>query len=222
MSRRRSFGYVSLVLVSLLSGCATAKVNEVQKLQARASYERGISYVRERQAAPALTALQEAVAIDPSVPVYRDALGLVLLDLRRPELAIEQFQKAVATDPKYGDAYFHLGTALAETQRWEEATVAYRKAISLPTLTVPDFAHQNLGLALYHLKRYQEAEQALQFAISLEPEMQAAYYNLGLVFVAGQRSEDAKVAFRKARQLGPDSPFGQAALQRLHSLGEGG
>jgi len=99
---------------------------------------------------------------------------------------------------------------------------AYRKALELPRLTVPDLAHQNLGLALLHLKRYREAEQSLRFALSLDPQMQAAYYNLGLLFVAEQRTEDAKAAFRRARQLAPDSAFGQAALERLKALGEGG
>jgi hypothetical protein len=52
--------------------------------------------------------------------------------------------------------------------------------------------------------------------------MQAAYYNLGLVLVAGKRHEEARAAFRQARQLAPDSPFGQAALERLKALGDGG
>ncbi len=83
-------------------------------------------------------------------------------------------------------------------------------------------ANQNLGLALYHLKRYREAEQTLRFAISLDPKMQAAYYNLGLVFIAENRKDEAKAAFREARKLGPDSPVGQAAQDRLKALGEGG
>src|SRR5204863_217879 len=95
--------------------------------------------------------------------------------------AMEQFKQALDVDPQLADSHFHLGTALAEANRWEEAVRSYRAALALPTLTVPDFTHQNLGLALYHLKRFGEAEQSLRFALSLDPEMQAAYYNLGLV-----------------------------------------
>ena len=79
-----------------------------------------------------------------------------------------------------------------------------------------------MGLALYHLRRYPEAESSLRFALSLDPQMQAAYYNLGLVLVAENRSEEAKAAFRQVRRLDPNTPFGQAALERLKSLGEGG
>jgi len=222
VSRRHGLWLV-LFAVGLVWGCGTkeaAQRTEVQKLQARAAYDRALSYLNDKQPAPAMTALQEAISVNPSSPVYRDTLGVVLLELGRPDMAVEHFKKAVELDPIYADAYFHLGTALAEARRWEEAVTAYKKALSLPTLTIPESANQNLGLALYHLKRYQEAEQTLRFAISLDPRLQAAYYNLGLVFVAENRKEEAKAAFRQASQLGPDSPVGQAAQDRLKALGE--
>ena len=227
MSRRHGLWLAWMVLfcgaVPAVSGCATkesAQRTEVQKLQARAAYDRALSYLSEKQPAPAMTALQEAISVNPNQAVYRDTLGVVLLELGRPDMALEHFTKAVEIDPIYADAYFHMGTALAEARKWDEAVTAYKKAISLPTLTVPESANQNLGLALYHLKRYQEAEQTLRFAISLDPKLQAAYYNLGLVFVAENRKEEAKAAFRQATQLAPDSPVGQAAQDRLKALGE--
>ena len=163
---------------------------------------------------------QEAISVNPNQAVYRDTLGVVLLELGRPDMALEHFKKAVELDPIYADAYFHMGTALAEARRWDDAVTAYKKAISLPTLTIPESANQNLGLALYHLKRYQEAEQTLRFAISLDPKLQAAYYNLGLVLVAENRKDEAKAAFRQANQLGPDSPVGQASPGPPQGVGE--
>ena len=59
-------------------------------------------------------------------------------------------------------------------------------------------------------------------ALSLDPKMQAAYYNLGLVLVAENRQDEARVAFRRAVTLAPDSPFGQAARDRLKAIGDGG
>ena len=224
MSRRHGLWLALIVLGLSASGCASkeaAQRTEVQKLQARAAYDRALSYLNDKQPAPAMAALQEAVNVNPSSPVYRDTLGVVLLELGRLDMALEHFKKAVELDPMFADGYFHMGTALAESRRWDEAFVSYKMAIELPTLTIRESANQNLGLALYHLKRYREAEQSLRFAISLDPKMQAAYYNLGLVFVAENRKDEAKAAFRQARQLGPDSPVGQAALDRLKGLGEG-
>ena len=85
----------------------------------------------------------------------------------------------------------------------------------------PDTVHQNLGVALYNLKRLPEAEEQLKYAIRLEPQLEAAYYHLGLVLIAQDRKDEAKIAFRQARQLAPNSPFGQAAVERLKALGEG-
>jgi Tfp pilus assembly protein PilF len=214
---------VAITLMALfLAACASTAVTESDRLRARAAYERALTHIAERQPSPALGALKEAVSIDPTVALYRDILGVVYLELRRPDLAMQELRTAVELDPKLADAHFHLGTAYAEAGRWEEAVASYRRALALPTLTIHDFVHQNLGLALYHLKRYPEAESSLRFALSLDPKMQAAYYNLGLVLVAEQRKNEALAAFRQARQLAPDTPFGQAASERLKALGGGG
>jgi len=217
---------LAILAMGLVVACSSTKEAEkraeVQKLQARAAYDRALSYLNDKQPAGAISSLQEAININPESALYRDTLGVVLLELGRPDMALEHFKKAVELNPMYADAHFHMGTALAESRRWDEAVVSYRKALELPTLTIPETANQNLGLALYHLKQYREAEQTLRFAISLDPKMQTAYYNLGLVFVAENRKDEAKAAFRQARQLAPDTPVGRAALDRLRALGEEG
>lgn len=224
MSRRRGVWLGIIGVLAALAGCAApgARITETQRLQAQAAFERGVKAFNDAQGATALTALREAVALDGSVAVYRDTLGLVLLQLQRPDLAAEEFRRTVAMEPKFADAHVHLGIALAEQRQWKEAVESYRKALALPTLTVPHQVQQNLGVALYNLGQYREAEEALRFALSMEPDLVAAYYNLGLVFVAANRPDEAKAAFRRAHELGPDSAFGQAALEQLRKLGEGG
>src|SRR5919108_1029152 len=219
VSTRRAFALALSTLV--LSACASTQVTETDRLRAQAAYERALAHMRDRQPSPALGALKEAVEVDPNVAAYRDTLGLVYLELRRPDLAVEQLRQAVELDPKLADAHFHLGTAYAESARWEEAVASYRKALALPTLGIPDLVHHNLGLALYHLKRYPEAESSLRFALSLDPKLQAGYYNLGLFLLGENRRQEARAAFRQARDLAPDTPFGQAAGERLKTLGEG-
>jgi Tfp pilus assembly protein PilF len=207
----------------LVSACATTNDPTPEKrLQARAAYERGLSHMREQRPALALTALQEATSLDATEPLYQHTLGLLFLQLRRPDLALERFQEATRLDPSYAEAHLVAGTALAEMGRWEDAITAYRRALAQPTLAQPHIAHQNLGVALYNLRRYREAEDSLRFAIALESTLESAYYNLGLVFVAENRLDEAKAAFRQTRRIAPESAFGQAALERLKALGEGG
>jgi superkiller protein 3 len=178
--------------------------------------------MRDHQPPQALTALREAVALDPSVASYHNTLGVLLLQLQRPDLALTEFRDATRLDPAFADARLNLGIALAETGHWQEAADAYRAALALPTLSSPAAAHQNLGLALYHLRRYRESEESLRFALALDPAMEAAYYNLGLLLLAEGRRDEARVAFRKTREVAPQSPFGQAASEQLRALGDGG
>lgn len=225
MSRQRALLGLALAATLALGGCATKKSEqeaEVRRLQARAAYERGLSHLGKREAAPALMALQEALSIDGTVPVYWNAAGWIYLQLGHPDVAYRAFSRATELDGTYAEAYLNMGVALSEAGRWEDALTAYRKAVSLPTLATPHTAYQNMGVALYNLKRYSEAEEALRFAIGLEPKLEAAYYHLGLVLVASGRREDAKALFRQTRDLAPQSPFGQAAVGQLKALGEGG
>lgn len=227
MSRRRPV-LAALAMVLVLGGCASnaPRVEDTQQmrvLQARAAYERGTAALGQEQYGLALGAFQEAGRLDPTVALYADATGVVLLHLRQVEGALAWLNRAIEIDPTYGDAHLHRGTALAESGRWEDAIAAYRRALSLPTLTVPHAAHQNLGFALFALRRYREAEQSLRFALSIEshePQMARTYLNLGLVLMAEQRRDEARAAFVRARDLAPNSPSARDATDQLRALGE--
>src|SRR5262245_2239339 len=63
--------WLGLLLLALAAaGCSVNPPGTslpAQRLQARATYERGLSYLGERQPAPALAAFREAVALDGTV-----------------------------------------------------------------------------------------------------------------------------------------------------------
>jgi Flp pilus assembly protein TadD len=220
-SRRAGLAVV-LAAALIVSGCFGRHTTEEDRLRAQGSYELATQHIDKREYAPALTLLQQANTLDPNVPVYRNALGVVLLQLGRPDLARAEFVRATENDRDYAEALLNLGISHAELGQWADAITAYERAIKSPRLVSPDVAYHNLGLALFHLQRYGEAESALRFAISLDPELAPGYYHLGLVMLATDRKNDARTAFRRARELAPNSPFGQAAVERLKTLGDGG
>jgi tetratricopeptide (TPR) repeat protein len=224
VSRQVGLLVTLIALAPLLTACAGTRgeSSEVRRLHAQAAYEHGLTALGDGDLAAALTALQQAATLDPTVATYRNALGLVYLQSGRPDLALAEFQRAISVDPEYADGYLNAGIALAEMTKWDEALKAYQRALQLPRLTAPDTAHQNVGVALYNLKRYPEAETELRFAIGLNPRLAAPFYHLGLVLLAVDRTDEGKFALRRARELAPDSPFGGAALQRLRALGDGG
>ena len=222
-SQRGLAGFVVAGSVLLLfAGCASSKDEAVRRLQARSLYEQALKSLGDNQISPALVALRETVQLDPGNPIFRNTLGVVLLDLRKPAEAGAEFQKAIELDPGYAEATHNLGLSYAEQGRYEEAITAYKKALSLPIYPTPEVAYYNLGRAYSQRGRSREAEEALRAAIQLDPKLGAAYYQLGVVLTSVDRREEARGAFRKARDLEPTSPFGQAAIEALRTLGEGG
>jgi Tfp pilus assembly protein PilF len=213
VSRGSALGSALVLGFLFLAACTSGTDEEVRKLQARALYEQGLKNLADKQVSQGFSSLKQAVQLDPSSPTAHNALGVVLLDLRKPAEAEAEFQKAVELDPSYGEAVHNLGLSYAEQGRYEQAIVAYRKALSMPIYPTPDVGYYNLGRAYAQVKKYPEAEEALRTAIQLQPTLGAAYYG---------RPEEAKAAFRRARDLDPASPFGQAAVEALKTLGDGG
>ena len=214
-------GAIIWLVAVLLAGCATGKA-EVKRLQARAAYERGLTDLEEGRIALGISALQEAVSLDPDAAVYHNALGVSYLNLNRQAEALGELKRAVDLDGTYGAALHNLGVAYATAGKWDEAIRAYKKALSLPAYGNLEGTYNNLGWAYYNLGQLQEAEEVLRLALKLDPKMVAASYHLGLVLLKAGRRDEAKAEFRRARELEPDTPFGLAAQQHLKALGEGG
>jgi len=213
----------TLLTVLVLAGCRSSKEQEVQRLQARATYEQGLSHLKEGRVSLALASLQEAVRLDPAAPLYHNTLGIIFLHyLAKPAEAQPEFQKAIELDPTYAEAQTNLGVTLAQQGKWSEAVTAYRKALSLPVYPTPEVAYANLGWAYLNLDKVREAEESYRAAIQLQPKFSQAYYFLGVVLDREGRKDEAKAAFRSARDLDPDSPFGRKAVDILRTMGEGG
>lgn len=208
--------------MAVLVGCASTQDQEVKRLQARSSYEQAVRNLSEKRLSLGLASLREAVLLDPANPVYRNALGVVHLDMGKPQEAQVQLAKAVELDPNYAEAHHNLGLSYSEQARFDEAIVAYRKALAFPTYPTPEVAYHNLGNAYFYQDKLGEAEEAYRAALQLEPRLVPAHYGLGLVLSKVGRQEEARASFRAARDLDPGSPFGKAAVEALKTLGEGG
>ncbi|MGH7365692.1 MAG: tetratricopeptide repeat protein [Candidatus Rokuibacteriota bacterium] len=214
---------VALCALLLLPACATTTAeDEIRKLEARASYEAGVKSIAEGRIPLGLASLHQAVEVEPGNPLYHNAVGAVLLNIRRFADAQAAFQKAVELDPTYADAYHNLGSAYAEQGRWEEAIGAYRKALAQTIYARPQTTYNNLGYAYWALDRRKEAEDAFRAALQLEPKLVPSHFWLGVVLEKEGRAAEAKTHFRAARDLDPASMLGRRAAEVLKAMGEGG
>ncbi len=104
---------------------------------------------------------------------------------------------------------------LIQQQRYDEAEQALKDALEADVTFGP--AHNNLGKVYYHQAKYYLAAWEFQYAIKLMPHQPQPRNNLGLVFEAVGKFDDAVTAYGKARSLQPDNPhfIGNLARVRL-------
>jgi predicted TPR repeat methyltransferase len=128
-------------------------------------------------------------------------LGVIALQTRRMERAVELIRKAIKLNAKVAAAHNNLGCALQDLKRPDDALMSCDKAIALqPNLAE---AHNNRGNALKDLKRLADALVSYDKAITLKPDYAEAYYNRGNALLNLKRPADALVSYDKAIALKP-------------------
>src|SRR5437764_15117298 len=85
---------------------------------------------------------RQILARDPNQPDALHLLGILALEAKRPDAAVELIGRAVALRPNHYEAHNNLGNALAALGRLDEAVASFQRALALKR----DFAD-----ALYNL-----------------------------------------------------------------------
>ena len=212
-----------LLVIALLPACATTTAeDEIRKLEARSAYEAGVKSITDGRISLGLASMRQAAEVEPQNPLYRNAVGAVLLNVGRFPDAQVEFQKAVELDPTYADAFHNLGSAYAEQGKWDEAIGAYKKALAQTIYASPENTYNNLGYAYWALDRRKDAEDAFRAALQLEPKLVPSHFWLGVLLQKEGRGDEAKAHLRAARDLAPGSMLGRRAAEVLKALGDGG
>ena len=210
----------AVTALALLTSCTSAQDEEVRKLQAKNSYDNAVRNLTDNRLSLGLASLKEAIQLDPENAQFHNTLGLVYLNLGRTVDGQAEIQVAIDLDKNNPDFQHNLGTALAQQGKFDDAIVAYKKALTFPTYTTPEVAYYNMGEAYIRLRKPQEAIESFRAAIQLEPVMVAAHYGLGLALSQAGRRDDARAAFKQARDIDPASPFTELAKNALKQLGD--
>jgi tetratricopeptide (TPR) repeat protein len=99
--------------------------------RAREAYERGVRLVLSRDYAPAVQALTEALAADPTLAVAYTARGSANVGLRRFYEAAADYQDALRLDPTRASPLYGLAEAYRALGRASDARIYYdRYAVS--------------------------------------------------------------------------------------------
>lgn len=134
---------------------------------------------------------------------------------RNYSAAIEELTAATKLRSRQRDAWLMLGQVLLSARRTPEAVTALEKARTL------DRQHPNtlqlLGLSYFRQGQFGQAQDLLRQAVAAEPENQAGYYYLTLVFLNQNLEESEKMIAESLRREGA---FSAGAKQLQNRIGE--
>jgi tetratricopeptide (TPR) repeat protein/predicted Ser/Thr protein kinase len=149
----------------------------------------------------ALTACEQAVALDDGLASGHSCLGTVYNGRGKYEQAAEEFQHAVLLEPTSDDAYRGLGLAHESLGNFAEAEKTYRRAIDLR----PQYwAGYNWAGGFYSSQaRYSEAAEMFLQVTRLAPDNSVGYSNLGGIYAFEGRYDDAIPLFERSVALRP-------------------
>jgi tetratricopeptide (TPR) repeat protein len=128
--------------------------------------------------------------------------------------AIQQFRAAVKAGPKSPDVHFELGYELWTQKQNEEAASEFRAELA----NNPDHAHAMAYLADIELQN-QHAEVALPLlekAIRIDPSIEQAHLDLGILYTDAGRQEDALRELKEAEKQAPEDVNVHWRLGRLY------
>ena len=115
----------------------------------------GLEHHRAGRLAEAETRYRQALAHDGGHAEALHSLGVLALQVQKPEAAVTLLTRAIRTEPANPLAYGNLGVALRRLARFDQAVRAYRRAIALD----PDQAEawNNLANLLIERRRFEAA-----------------------------------------------------------------
>ncbi|KAH7867029.1 hypothetical protein Vadar_028035 [Vaccinium darrowii] len=167
----------------------------------------------------AIYSLKQAIAEDPDDPVQWHQLGVHSLCTQQFKTSQKYLKAAVARLKECSYAWSNLGIALQLSESSSQAEEVYKRALSLATAKQAHTIFSNLGNLYRQQKQYQLAKAMFSKSLELQPGYAPAYNNLGLVFVAEGRWEEAKYCFNKAIQA--DALLDAAKSNMIKSLAMG-
>jgi tetratricopeptide (TPR) repeat protein len=146
----------------------------------------------------ALSEYETVEKIAPNLPGVHFWVGNLLLKMGQRDQAALEMEAELRLNPGHAEANAQMGSILLAQSEQTDAIPYLQKAIELDP-DLPD-TYLQLGTAYYLQKDYAKAELALEHALRSDPEG-TAHYQLGLVYRAMGRTEEADAQFQVSRKI---------------------
>lgn len=150
----------------------------------------------------ALSALEQALALDPDLDEARRASASLLLELKRPNEALAQIEELLRRRPAATDFLVDAGVVLEALGEPEAAQARYDAALRRAKGNFR--ARLNRGALLARLGRLEEALRDNQSLVRSHVGSAAAHYNLADVLLRLDRHAEALTSVERSLRLQPD------------------
>jgi TolB-like protein/DNA-binding winged helix-turn-helix (wHTH) protein/Tfp pilus assembly protein PilF len=132
--------------------------------------------------APATTAVQKALALDPSLAEGHIALGRIKSRLEWDWAAADAaFRQGIQLGPSSSLARLQYANYLTAVGRFEESIAIGTRTVELDPLL--PLAHQELGQAYHAAGRYDEALEMYRRALELDPEIRSSHFLRAVLYL---------------------------------------
>jgi tetratricopeptide (TPR) repeat protein len=149
----------------------------------------------------ALSALTEALRLDPNQAEVRRTVAIIYKGTGRSQEALEELRLALKSEPENDEIHRRLGEVLFELGRKDEAIACFETAIRLR----PNFwrNHGTLGLAWYRMADYTRAIQVFTRVVELQPDNAWGFQILGTAQHASGKIEQALANYQRSMSISP-------------------
>lgn len=198
---------------------AYQKALALSPMTAELHYNVGLVHLKQGDLPRALEAFKRAITFDAEWEDAYTGLGEVHLKQGNLRQAAHAYKHAARLNPNgNSSATLGLGKVYARQERWDDAITAVEKAIEIQV----DNTEAHYQLAQIYIKRGEKKKAASAMAffkvlrqtdpllqeaeiwVKRHPDDARGYNNLGIVYLARHRSEDAIANYKRAISLAPD------------------
>lgn len=167
-----------------------------------------------RQYQCVLSTYHQILDLDPDSAEADMLAGEAQDALDNPDGAIEEFRAAAKADPKLPDVHFGLGYLLWKQKQYGEA--AEELQAELDNNPKQAQAMMYLGDAEMKLNRGELSGPLFEKALAMEPALELAHLDLGILDAAAGKNDEALRELSAAVKLAPDDPTAHWHMGRLY------
>jgi tetratricopeptide (TPR) repeat protein len=146
-----------------------------------------------KQHQPSLQTIDKILKIDPQNGNAYLLLGLNFKELGDDKRALNSFQTAVEQKPDLIDAWINLGQLSDAQKNYPKAMQYFETALRIDSLNV-ETLHAK-AIAQNNQKKYREAIVTYKKINSINPDYSAAYFNIGMIYLAQDSAQKARQFF---------------------------